>query len=113
MQFHKASLETINDGKAINQFNYELKKAIENCQDVNTETGFVRVVTLKVRIKPTDDRQRAAVTFQAESKLAPDAAGTDQMIFSKEGAFISSARQLHFEDVTEIDGEDEKEGSND
>ena len=75
----------------------------------------VRTMTLKFKITPTDDRTRATVTFQAESKIAADAACVDQMYFGKGGCFVSNAEQLEIPnyetDVTDIDGK--KEGSND
>ncbi len=113
MKWIEASLESFGDGKAIEQFNYELKRVIENCQDINTNADHVRSVILEVKIKPSNDRKRADVTFQAKSKLAPDAAGVDQILFSKQGAYVNSARQLTFEEygdkVADIDSATETE----
>ena len=113
-QFKEATLQTIADGKAIEQFNFELKKVLENCTDLNTDAKQPRTVTLKIKIVPTDDRKNAALTFQAESKCAPDSPGIDQLFFGTGGVFISSAKQLNFDDyekkVTELGDEKEVNG---
>lgn len=97
-EFQRISLSAIGDGKAVDQFNYELKRVVENCLDINTDPTFERVVTLKVKIKPNQERDKAAIEFQATSKIAPDVAGTDLVHFGRDGAFVSSAKQLTFED---------------
>jgi hypothetical protein len=108
--FNEASLETIGDGQAIQKFNHELQRAIENCLDINTELNFTREVILKIKIKPSEDRQTAAIHFQASSKIAPDAPGQDQMYFGKNNqAFINSAKQITFEDYTQSVSEIEQE----
>jgi hypothetical protein len=94
MNFKEISLETIADGKAIAQFNFELDRALENCRDIATDPTAQREVILKVKIKPSADRSKADINFQASSKICPDAAGTDQVFFSSKGAYVSSARQL-------------------
>jgi hypothetical protein len=114
-QFKEATLQTIADGKAIEQVNFELKRVLENCTDPNTAAKVTRIVTLKIKITPSEDRKRAEIAFQAESKIAPDAAGSDQLYFGQGGVFVSSAKQLTFDDyeetVTEL--ESEQEASND
>jgi hypothetical protein len=108
MNFKEIQLATIADGKAISQFNFELARALENCRDIATEPTAQREVTLRVKIKPSPDRSRAAITFQASSKICPDAPGEDQVFFSGKSAFVSSARQLTLDEagatnVEEID----------
>jgi hypothetical protein len=115
MKFIKANVESIGDGKAIKIVDFELEKVIENCKDLNTDPGFVREVTLKIKVKPTPDRERAGISFQASSKLAPDSAVEDQIVIARDGAFVANAKQLtldEYENVEEID-DDESEGTND
>jgi len=115
MKYNKANIETIGDGKAIQAVNYELERVIENCKDPNTEATGVRTVTLKIKVKPSQDRQRADVSIQATSQLAPDAPSTDQMVLARDGAYVANAKQLTLDDydekVSEID--DAKEGTDD
>lgn len=102
MSYLEVKLATIADGKAIAQFDFELKRALENCLDIATPATGVREVTLKVKIKPNEDRQRAEVTYQATAKLCPDAAGTDLVIFGQKGKhYVSSARQLNLDEQGE------------
>ncbi|NIQ97076.1 MAG: hypothetical protein GWN87_25030 [Desulfuromonadales bacterium] len=116
MKHLELELATIADGKAIAAFNFELKRALENCLDVATSATSVREVRLVVKLKPTEDRQRASLTFQAASKIAPDAPGEDLVLFGVGGgAFVTSARQLTLDEavadkVTELDGEEEAGG---
>jgi hypothetical protein len=90
MKYIEASLETISDGKAIQAVDYELAKVIENCKDPNTDPTGVRTVTLNIKIKPSQDRQRAEIAFQAISKLAPDAPGVDQIVIARDGALVAN-----------------------
>lgn len=65
------SLETLGGGSAVERFNYELARALENIGDINTKADVIREVTLKVKIKANDDRSFAMVEIIASSKLAP------------------------------------------
>ncbi len=119
MKHLELELATIADGKAIAAFNFELKRALENCLDPATSATSVREVRLVVKLKPTEDRTKANLTFQAASKIAPDAPGEELVLFGlKGGAFVTSARQLTLDDavadkVTEIDGEPEEKTGGD
>ena len=101
-QYEKASLRTLADGQAIAAFDFELDRAIENCLDINTDQGAVRKVTLTVCVKPNSDRSKAEVTYQAQSRLPPDAAGTEQFYLTRTAdgaaAFVHTPTQLSFDD---------------
>lgn len=100
-EFQKATIEIIGGGNAINQFNFELQKAIENCQDLNTEAATPRTVTLKVTLKPSSDRKDVALTYQATSKLAPDSPGIDMLYISKGEAYVQDMQQMGLEEFLE------------
>jgi hypothetical protein len=100
--FSEVTLSNIADGAAIVKFDQELHRVIENCQDVNTDPEAVRTITLTVKIKPTQDRKSATITFQASSKIVGDAPGNELMHFGQNGAFVSTARQLKFEDYEQV-----------
>jgi hypothetical protein len=50
------SLQNLGGGAAIELFDLELQKVLENISDENTRPAVVREITLKVKIKPGDDR---------------------------------------------------------
>ena len=68
----QVSLENLDGGSAIERFNYELQKVIENIHDPNTIPEATRTVSLKVKIKPDkEDRGFAVVGIHVDSSLAP------------------------------------------
>ena len=105
--FESLSLENIRDGEAIQRVNFELQKVLENCIDLNTDAKAPRTVTLKIKIIPTAERDKAAISFQATATLAPDSAGEDQIYISPKGkAFVNTAKQTSFDDFVEHVDED-------
>lgn len=97
-------LSTLDNGGAIDKFDYELGKAIENCRDPNTDTKKVRTVTLTVKLMPDPERKKVGVTYAAASKLPGDSPGEDHVLLTRDKAFVDNARQ------TFIDGIDEQVG---
>jgi len=67
----KVSLKNLAKGAAIERFDLELKKIITNILDVNTDADAVREITLKVKLKPSEDRDFVAIGFQVTAKPAP------------------------------------------
>lgn len=104
--FELASLRTIDGGNAIEKFDFELQRTVENCLDQNTDPKAIRTITLKVKIKPSADRTSADVTYQAQSSLPADAPGASFMVFSRGAAHVPKAEQLTIEGygdaITEI-----------
>ncbi|HKX31346.1 MAG TPA: hypothetical protein VJ302_26915 [Blastocatellia bacterium] len=70
MSIQTVSLANLGDGSAVERFNYELQRVLNNISDPNTEAKTPREVTLKVKIKPNIDRDFSAVTIEVRSKLA-------------------------------------------
>ena len=70
-QVEQVGLVTIGGGAAVERFDYEFASVLQNIQDVNTDPKAVREVTLKVKVKPNDDRTFAINEIHATSKLAP------------------------------------------
>jgi hypothetical protein len=64
------SLETIANGAVVERFNDELLKVLENIQDPNTDATAARTITLKVTLKPSEDRDMAGVDISCTSKTA-------------------------------------------
>ena len=54
----------------LERFEEQLDRVMENIADVNTKPDAVREITLKVKIKPTNDRSAATVEIGGSPKLA-------------------------------------------
>lgn len=79
------SLDNLKAGGALQLFQEELDKVLENIMDPNTEAGQLREVRLVVKIKPDRDRSTAAVEIIPSCKLAPAVALGTRMFFGKRG----------------------------
>lgn len=66
----RASLLTLARGAAIERFDDEMQRVLDNIVDPNTRGG-VREVSLKVRIKPDDNRVTGNVEIICTSKTQP------------------------------------------
>ena len=87
------SLETLGGGSpnglsgaAVELFNTEFQRVLDNCLDPNTKATAKREVRLKVIIKPDDDRESCSVEIQAESKLAAVRPYPTNIFLGKEGS---------------------------
>lgn len=65
------SLDTLNQGAAVERFNLALQEVLDNIQDPNTDPKKARTVNLKCTIKPDTDRGVGVVVVDVVSKLAP------------------------------------------
>jgi hypothetical protein len=84
MDDHRVSLANLARGGAIERFDDELMRVLDNVLDPNAGDG-PREVLLRVRIKPSEDKRTATVHVLASSKLAaPKAVPT--MIYLGRGA---------------------------
>lgn len=62
------SLSNLARGAAIERFDDELRRVVENILDPNADDG-VREVVLRVKFTPDDNRQTASISITAGSKL--------------------------------------------
>ena len=96
------SLETLGSGAAVELFADEMTKVLENILDPNTKATTTRSVTLKLIIKPDEDRQFANTALEASSKLAPARpVGVPIYIGKHAGQAVATERdnkQLRFDD---------------
>jgi len=97
--FEVATLETIAGGDAVSQMNFQIQNAIDNIRDPNTEPTAPRTISLKITLKPDNNREKVECKFQASAKLAPDAHGRDLLHLSRSAAYVSQARQMDFEEL--------------
>ena len=65
------SLSTLGQGAAMELFEQELERVLENILDPNTEAKAKRTITLTVSITPAENRHEAAIGVEAACKLAP------------------------------------------
>lgn len=98
------SLETLMEGAAVEKFQTELDAVLENILDPNTKPEAVREITLKLKIKPKENRKSADVSVLATSKLAP-AIESKTVIFigrkqNRAVAAESDMRQMKLEEKT-------------
>jgi len=70
-QNERISLDTLNQGAAVERFNLALQDVLDNIQDPNTDPKAVRTVTMKVTFKPDGDRGIANLKCDVVPKLAP------------------------------------------
>lgn len=105
------SLANLGGGAAIERFDHELSRILENISDPNTDPKAVREITLKVKIKPTQDRSAGPVEISCTSKLAPVATFPAMLYIQKDRsgrvrAFEHNPGQTSlFEDVDMETGE--------
>lgn len=69
MDHEQVTLATLRGGAAVEMFDAELQRVLDNIMDPNT-TLVARNVTIKVTIKPDNDRGVGNVAIEVGSKLA-------------------------------------------
>jgi hypothetical protein len=120
-EFEEANLGTIGNGSAGDLFQAELREVLRNIDDPNTKPDAVRVITLEVKIKPSEKRDSAAVQVNCKSKLAPTRPNVGFIYLGKSKgemtATVSNIQQAHlFTNVTPIkaaavaEGDEESSG---
>ena len=103
---NRVSLATLGNGAAIELFNAELQKVLDNIVDENTKPLDTRMVILEVRIKPTEDRDFGQVSIVAKSKLAPLAPyGTNFFLGKHRGRGV--AQEHNPKQAALFDGQDD------
>lgn len=63
-------LSGIAGGALEERWQLELERVLQNIADPNTDAKKARVITLKVTIKPTEERNVGDVTIEASSKVS-------------------------------------------
>lgn len=69
----KLSVETLYNGGVAEILMSELQKVVDNILDPNTEAKKERSVTLKMKIKPNEQRNTAEMKIETTSKICPSA----------------------------------------
>lgn len=91
----EVSLISLSGGAAVEKFDDELRRAVENILDPNTSPTAARTINLKVTLKPTAQRDRVIVGINVASKLTPHDGTATQMYVGKDP---KTQQVLAFED---------------
>ena len=85
------NIGNINEGAAIDAFDLELRKILENIADLSTVATATRSITLRVDFKPESDRCKVHTEFRCTSKTAPIETHKSQIYVGRteEGALIA------------------------
>lgn len=107
------NLINLGNGTAVERFDHELQKVLNNIKDVNTDAKKSRSVSLKVTFLPHGDRSGMQVIVDCSSKLAtvPAAeAGTIFILKNKEGDLQAYSHDIRQEELFSEPEEDKSEG---
>ena len=85
------NIGNINEGAAIDAFDLELRKVLENIADLSTVATATRSITLKVDFKPESDRCKVHTEFSISAKLAGIEKHVSKIFVAKtdEGALVA------------------------
>lgn len=96
------TLDSLGQGAAVEKFEDELNRVLENVLDPNTKATAARSVTLTITVKPDEDPSFANTLIEVKSKLAPSrAVGTAIFIGRHAGRAVATerdTRQLRLDD---------------
>lgn len=67
----KVNLNTIGSGVLAELFEEDFSKILDNIGDENTKAEAVRELTLKIKIRPSENRGDAEIMITSSAKLAP------------------------------------------
>ena len=98
------SLTNLGDGAAIEQFDEELQKVLDNIVDPNTEAKQVRKIILTVSIKPDDDRSIGEICIECDSRKGPQLKFFTKCLIGRTGKH-GEARELDVQQKSFIDRE--------
>lgn len=73
------ALENLSEGLAVEKFNIELQRVLNNMADINVPAKARRSVTLKVTFVPDETRIVADVLIDCDSKLAANRGAKTQI----------------------------------
>ena len=104
MDYLDVDLTNINKGAAIELFQEELGRVLDNIADPNTKPDATREIQLVVKLTPNKDRTSAKTVVYAQSKLAGVQPHEHFVIFGTDGkhprALVTNPNQniLEFEE---------------
>ncbi|MHC4864656.1 MAG: hypothetical protein ACYTEX_11255 [Planctomycetota bacterium] len=103
------TLTNLGGGAAVEKFQEEFEKVVQNISDPNTDAKAKREVILKVTIQPDSERRLAGMKIEALAKLAPSVAYATRAFIGvdresgKVSAFEDDPNQMTIEDFVDRD----------
>lgn len=94
--YKQIDLLSINNGAAVDLFQEEFNKVMQNISDLSIASDSPREIKLVFKIKPNKNRTNASCVIQASSRLASVSAHEGSMWLSTKGAFVVDHRQMDF-----------------
>lgn len=103
----KISLTNLRDGAAIEMFDFELQRILDNIVDPNTNPKTKREVVLKVSITPDENREIGDIEITCTPKLAGQKSAMAKIIIGRtgkkgEGRELVTAQQGLFQDTDKV-----------
>ena len=92
------SLETLAGGGVVEMFNHELKRALEDIRDPNTDQKKVREVILRVRIHPGEGSLRR-VEIRCDPKLGQNRAVETHFMIGADAAGRVVAKEYNCKEL--------------
>lgn len=94
------NIGNLGNGSVIDKFDQELARCIANIYDLDTPAMAPRVITLKIKLRPSEDRVKIAVEVSGESSLASVRASDSQFYVAKDAegnlhGIVMDPRQLN------------------
>lgn len=93
-------LVTLGHGAAGEQFAEEFAKALKNIQDTNTSPTKARTITLKLTLKPNEERNVAGMGIECKSSLAPTKPYASQIFIGREDGQLVAVENAPPEQLT-------------
>lgn len=99
------SLDTLGNGGAVELFDRELVRVLDNIRDPNTDYKTIRSVSVELLVKPNEDRESAAIKVSVRSKLAaPRGIASQIFIGEHEGKTVAVTYDPKQTDLLREDG---------
>jgi len=90
MSFKKLVISQMGGGVIEELLSEELKAVLANIGDPNTKAQVPRVIEMKIKFKPAEDRSLATVQVETKSKLAPIRPYETITVLSTDGKTVSA-----------------------
>ena len=91
----KLSLANLAKGAVIERFDVVMQEVLGNIQDINTDAEFIREINVKVKIKPSPERDMMMMITQVVPKLAPLSSLLARAFVSKDVKGRGEAHEIH------------------
>ena len=88
--YQVVDLASLNKGAVADLFEREWQKVLDNIQDINTDPKALRKVTIEIKVRPSEDRNKADTTIQVKSALAGVRPHEHFIVFAPRGGKVTA-----------------------